>query len=196
MPTLAEKLVARACGRETVTPGELGICKIDLAMMHDSSGPRRIKPMLEKLQARVWDLDKVVLITDHYVPEIDAESRAILQTTRDWVREVGLKNFHDQEGICHVVLPEKGYVRPGMFAARRRHLLVNGNQRRHGFLLQSGDRHHAPPELRPARKSPPAPANAKAKFHATRGTHIVLRRRRGKPKNPASVTGISGPVLV
>ena len=116
MPTLAEKLVARACGQETVTPGELVICRIDLAMMHDSSGPRRIKPMLEKLQAKVWDLDKVVLITDHYVPENDDDSREILKTTRDWVREVGLKNFHDQEGICHVVLPENGYVRPGMFA--------------------------------------------------------------------------------
>jgi 3-isopropylmalate/(R)-2-methylmalate dehydratase large subunit len=116
MPTLAEKLVARACGQETVTPGELVICKIDLAMMHDSGGPRRIKPMLEKLQAKVWDLDKVVLITDHYVPENDDESRGILKTTRDWVREVGLKNFHDNEGICHVVLPENGYVRPGMFA--------------------------------------------------------------------------------
>ena len=116
MQTLAQKLVARACGRDTVAPGELVICKIDLAMMHDSSGPRRIKPMLDRLQAKVWDLSKVVLITDHYVPENDDESRAILKTTRDWVREVGLRNFHDGEGICHVVLPESGYLRPGMFA--------------------------------------------------------------------------------
>src|SRR5579863_6275086 len=113
--TLAQKLVARACGRETVEPGELVICKVDLAMMHDSSGPRRVKPMLAKLGAKVWDIDKVVLITDHYVPENDDESRAILRTARDWVREVGLRNFHDNEGICHVVLPENGYVRPGIF---------------------------------------------------------------------------------
>ena len=116
METLAQKLIARACGRSAVTPGELVICKVDLAMMHDSGGPRRVKPMLDKLHAKVWDLSKVVLITDHYVPENDAESRGILRTARDWVREVGLANFHDGEGICHVVLPEKGYLRPGMFA--------------------------------------------------------------------------------
>jgi 3-isopropylmalate/(R)-2-methylmalate dehydratase large subunit len=116
MQTLAQKLVARACGRETVAPSELVMCKVDLAMMHDSGGPRRVKPMLERLQAKVWDINKVVLITDHYVPESDEESRGILRIAREWAREVGLAHFHDGEGICHVVLPENGYLRPGMFA--------------------------------------------------------------------------------
>lgn len=116
MQTLAQKLVARACGRDRVEPGELVMCKVDLAMMHDSGGPRRVKPMLEKLQAKVWDIDKVVVITDHYVPEMDDESRNILKIARQWAGEVGLKNFHDGEGICHVVLPENGYLKPGMFA--------------------------------------------------------------------------------
>jgi 3-isopropylmalate/(R)-2-methylmalate dehydratase large subunit len=40
--TLAEKLVARAAGRSSVTPGEIVTCKVDLAMMHDSGGPRRV----------------------------------------------------------------------------------------------------------------------------------------------------------
>jgi N-acyl-D-aspartate/D-glutamate deacylase len=47
--TLAQKLVARAAGRSTVTPGEIVTCKVDLAMMHDSGGPRRVKPLLERL---------------------------------------------------------------------------------------------------------------------------------------------------
>ncbi|QHI97568.1 homoaconitate hydratase family protein [Xylophilus rhododendri] len=114
--TLAQKLVARAAGRETVTPGEILTCRVDLAMMHDSGGPRRVKPMLEKLGARVWDPDKVVVVTDHYVPAYDADSRAIVQIARDWVKEAGIRRFHDGEGICHVVVPQKGYLRPGMFA--------------------------------------------------------------------------------
>ncbi|PHR06364.1 MAG: 3-isopropylmalate dehydratase, partial [Sulfitobacter sp.] len=44
--TLAEKIIARAAGREHVRPGEIVTCKVDLAMMHDSGGPRRIKPVL------------------------------------------------------------------------------------------------------------------------------------------------------
>jgi len=114
--TLAQKLVARAAGRSTVTPGEVVTCKVDLAMMHDSGGPRRVKPMLERLGARVWDPEKVVVVTDHYLPADDAESRGIVALARQWVRDAGVKRFHDGEGICHVVVPERGYLKPGMFA--------------------------------------------------------------------------------
>ena len=113
--TLAEKIIARAAGRDSVTPGEIVTCRVDLAMMHDSGGPRRVKPILERLGVKVWDPDKVVVITDHFVPATDAGSRAILDLTRDWVAEQGIRAFHDREGICHVVLPQRGHLRPGMF---------------------------------------------------------------------------------
>lgn len=38
---LAEKLIARAAGKDSVRPGETVTASVDLAMMHDSSGPRR-----------------------------------------------------------------------------------------------------------------------------------------------------------
>jgi 3-isopropylmalate/(R)-2-methylmalate dehydratase large subunit len=114
--SLAQKLIARAAGRSSVMPGEIVTCRVDLAMIHDSSGPRRVKPMLERLGAKVWDPSKVVLITDHYVPAYDEESRKIIRITRDWVREAGIDNFYDEQGICHVVLPERGHLKPGMFA--------------------------------------------------------------------------------
>ena len=114
--TLAQKLVAKAAGRTHVAAGEIVTCKVDLAMFHDSSGPRRLQPMLERLGAEIWDKDKVVLITDHYVPEYDADSRKILQITRDWAKAQRIKHFYDGEGICHVVLPQKGHLRPGLFA--------------------------------------------------------------------------------
>jgi len=114
--TLAQKLVARAAGKSAVTPGEIVTCKVDLAMMHDSGGPRRVKPMLEKLGAKVWDPAKVVVITDHYLPAYDDESRRIIHIARHWAAEAGVQNFYDGQGICHVVLPERGHLRPGMFA--------------------------------------------------------------------------------
>ena len=113
--TLAQKLVARAAGRASVTPGEIVTCRVDLAMMHDSGGPRRVKPMLEKLGAKVWDPEKVVVITDHYLPADDEDSKQIIATAREWVKDAGVKRFYDGIGICHVVLPEQGHLRPGMF---------------------------------------------------------------------------------
>jgi 3-isopropylmalate/(R)-2-methylmalate dehydratase large subunit len=114
--TLALKILARASGAASLKRGEIATCKVDLAMMHDSGGPRRVKPMLEKLGVGVWDPSKIVLVTDHYVPAVDAESAAILDLTRKWAAANGVARFHDMQGICHVILPENGYLRPGMFA--------------------------------------------------------------------------------
>ncbi len=113
--SLAQKLIARAAGRESVTRGEIVTCQVDLAMFHDSSGPRRLKPMLEELGAQIWDKSKVVLVMDHYVPERDDESRRIVRIARDWAREQALPHVYDSQGICHVVVPQHGHIRPGMF---------------------------------------------------------------------------------
>jgi 3-isopropylmalate/(R)-2-methylmalate dehydratase large subunit len=113
--TLAEKLIARASGRAQVAPGETVICNVDLAMSHDSSGPRRVAPMLEELQVPVWDPSRYVVVTDHYVPAETVEAQAILRFTRDWTKQAGITKLHDEEGICHVVLPQKGHLKPGMF---------------------------------------------------------------------------------
>ena len=114
--TLAQKLVARAAGRAHVRPGEIVNCRVDLAMFHDSSGPRRLAPMLAEIGAPIWDKRKVVLVIDHFVPEADEASRHIVRFARDWAREQALPHVHDSEGICHVVLPQAGYLRPGLFA--------------------------------------------------------------------------------
>ena len=114
--TLAQKIIARAAGKAEVAVGEIEIGSVDLAMIHDSGGPRRVAPILERLGVEVWDPEKLVVVTDHYVPVFDAESRAILDLARDWVKKQGVARFHDEEGICHVVLPENGYLKPGMFA--------------------------------------------------------------------------------
>jgi 3-isopropylmalate/(R)-2-methylmalate dehydratase large subunit len=113
--TLAQKLVARAAGRASVAPGEIVTCRVDLAMFHDSSGPRRLQPMLRELGASIWDKDKVVLVIDHYVPESDDESRRIVRIARDWAAEQRLPHVYDSLGICHVVVPQHGHIRPGMF---------------------------------------------------------------------------------
>lgn len=113
--SLAQKLIARAAGREDVRVGEVVTCQVDLAMFHDSSGPRRLKPMLEQLGAGIWDKDKVVLVMDHYVPERNEDSKRIVRIAREWARDQQLPHVYDSVGICHVVVPQHGHIRPGMF---------------------------------------------------------------------------------
>lgn len=89
-------------------------CQVDLAMFHDSSGPRRLKPMLDQLGARIWNTSKVVLVLDHYVPANDDASEQIIAFTRKTANEWKLPHVIDSLGICHVVMPERGYIHPGM----------------------------------------------------------------------------------
>ena len=94
--TLAQKIIAKAAQIEEARIGEIEIGLVDLAMIHDSGGPRRVGPILERLGVGVWDPEKLVVITDHYVPTFDADSEAILKLTRRWVQEQGVKRFHDE----------------------------------------------------------------------------------------------------
>jgi 3-isopropylmalate/(R)-2-methylmalate dehydratase large subunit len=102
--SLAQKLIARAAGRSSVMPGEIVTCRVDLAMIHDSSGPRRLKPMLERLGAKVWDPSGVVLITDHTSRPTTRKAADHPHHARLGAR-VGIDSFYDEQGICHVVLP-------------------------------------------------------------------------------------------
>ncbi|MEM6462430.1 MAG: 3-isopropylmalate dehydratase large subunit [Pseudomonadota bacterium] len=111
--TLAQKIIARAAGLDHVTPGEIATVKVDLAMIHDSGGPRRVEPILRELGVGLFDASKVVLISDHFVPGDTDEGARILAMTRDWADKYEVA-FHDGQGICHVVLPERGHLKPGM----------------------------------------------------------------------------------
>jgi len=112
--TVAEKIIARGAQRSEVQPDEVLWVDVDLAMIHDSGGPRRIWPMLEQLGVGVRDPDRLVVVADHYVPAKDVAAAEILETTRAFVDEFGIPRFHEAQGIAHTVMIEKGYLQPGM----------------------------------------------------------------------------------
>lgn len=111
--TLAEKILAKASGRESVAAGEIVWAKVQTAMMDDILGPRvEIAEKLKELNAKVWDQKKAVVVLDHYSPAANLNQAEILKFTRDWAIETGIPYF-EGEGPCHQVLAEKGYDVPG-----------------------------------------------------------------------------------
>ncbi len=114
--TLTQKILARAAGQEAVREGEIVTCRVDLALLLDSGGPRRIWPRLKELGVGVWDPERIVLCTDHFTPAVDAESAAILRLTREFAGHFRIRRFFDMQGIGHVLLAEQGLLEPGMFA--------------------------------------------------------------------------------
>ena len=115
--TLVEKIIARAAGKPSVQPGDVVVARVDFAFAHDSSGPRRWRPILEELGRGLWDPARVAIVSDHFSPAADAESAAILRLTRDFARDYQVGHFFDMVGICHLVLPQHGLIRPGAFIA-------------------------------------------------------------------------------
>jgi 3-isopropylmalate/(R)-2-methylmalate dehydratase large subunit len=113
--TLAEKIIAKAAKVDHVTPGEIVTCHVDLAMMHDSAGPRMAGAKLDELGVPVWDMEKLVVITDHYINKESEGFDDIQKHAQKWVADHDVIHFIKEAGICHVVLPEAGHVKPGMF---------------------------------------------------------------------------------
>jgi 3-isopropylmalate/(R)-2-methylmalate dehydratase large subunit len=112
--TLTEKIIARAAGQPDVRPNDEVWAAVDLAAMHDSSGPRRIAGTIEQLGGRLWDPERVVLAIDHFAPAANQRHAEIVKLTRDWARSRRLPHFYDSVGVMHNVILERGLVRPGM----------------------------------------------------------------------------------
>ena len=73
---MTEKILARAAGRETVTPGEIVEVAVDLVMTNDITAPLSIREFKKTGLERVFDPEKVVLVPDHFVPPSRGTARA------------------------------------------------------------------------------------------------------------------------
>ncbi len=119
--TMVEKILARATDQASVKAGDVLEPRVNLAMSHEN-GALVINQFLEiykdtGLDARVWDPDRVAIIFDHRVPAESSKTATNQKKIRDFVAKQGIRKFHDirgdEGGICHQILPEYGYVRPG-----------------------------------------------------------------------------------
>ncbi|MCJ7721102.1 homoaconitase large subunit [Candidatus Bathyarchaeota archaeon] len=112
---IIEKILARASEKQQVYPGEIVEANIDVAMTHDLTGPLAIKSFREIGAKKVWDNKKVIIILDHLVPASSVISAGLHKIVRNFAEEQNIKNFYDvgRGGVCHQVMPERGYVRPG-----------------------------------------------------------------------------------
>jgi 3-isopropylmalate/(R)-2-methylmalate dehydratase large subunit len=111
--TVTEKVLARAAGRAQVRPGDEVWADADRMIMNDSSGPRRIAGLVDELGG-VADPDRVVLVSDHFVPAATVTQAAILRATRTWAGDHRIGTFHEYDGILHSLVVERELADAGM----------------------------------------------------------------------------------
>lgn len=112
--TISEKILARASGQDAVKAGDIVWARVDRAMMDDILGPRvEIADKMELLKAKVWDPDRVVIVSDHYTPPANEKQAEIVRFTREWAKSHGIDHYYEFAGPCHQVMVEHGHVLPG-----------------------------------------------------------------------------------
>ncbi|MBN2151054.1 MAG: 3-isopropylmalate dehydratase large subunit [Candidatus Lokiarchaeota archaeon] len=114
--TIVEKIFERHAAKGTAVPGEIVECNVDLLMMHEMLGDQIARVAREAGLKKVWDPSKIVTILDHWVPASTERVAMIHQEYRRFVKQYGIKNdLGMTAGVCHVAVPESGFVKPGMF---------------------------------------------------------------------------------
>ncbi len=119
--TVVEKILARAAGLPAVSAGDVVEPRVDVAMSHENAA-LVINQFLEIYEgtgvtAHPWDVSKIAIIFDHRVPAESPKTASNQKKIREFVDKHRISRFHDIRGdvggICHQILPEYGYVRPG-----------------------------------------------------------------------------------
>ncbi len=111
--TIIEKIIARNIGRESVKPGEIVTVNVDRVMLDDIMMPFIVNKFNEMGFKKVWDPDKVVMIYDHLVPASQQDDVRHYKVGDAFAEKYGMKNVHRSDGICHQLMTEAGYVKPG-----------------------------------------------------------------------------------
>jgi len=111
--TFAEKILAIKSGKESTVAGEIVTVSPDIVLSHDNTAAIS-KKFLQIGVKTVSHPGKIVIILDHCIPAASEKYATNHKIIREFVEEQDIENFFDiNVGVCHQVLPEKGYVLPG-----------------------------------------------------------------------------------
>lgn len=110
--TISEKILSSRAGYP-VYQGELAVVKVDGIMATDTTAPFAIQAFREMNGKKVWDSSKMALIIDHAAPAPTEKIANLHNLMREFALEQNIELYDIGEGICHQVMMENRYARPG-----------------------------------------------------------------------------------
>ena len=114
--TCAEKILARHVGAASLAPGDIVTTVPDRLMIHDIFVPFVAEKFEQMGFKELFDPERVVLVYDHLVPAAVADDVRHHKAGDAFAAKFGLRHVHRADGICHQLLVEQGYVKPGFLA--------------------------------------------------------------------------------
>ena len=99
-------------------PGDNALVFVDKVVAHEITTPQGALEIERRYNDALFDPNRIVAINDHVSPAKDTETAIQAKVLRDWAKRHGIVLYDmGQNGICHVVAPERGFVDPGMTLA-------------------------------------------------------------------------------
>ena len=110
--TISEKIFSAASGRD-VWAGDLVVAEVSSAMAHDGTALLAIEAFEEMGGTKVWNPSRVALFLDHVAPSSNETFSKVHKRMRRFAFKHGISLYEVGSGVCHQLMIEEGYVRPG-----------------------------------------------------------------------------------
>lgn len=127
--TVVEKILATKSRQKNVKAGDVVYTFPDVIMLHEGGTFGLQRPFHELGAERIADGMEVVVLLDHYVPAPSVGHATRQLVTREFAKKMNINAWYEagRGGICHQLLPEKGYVRPGeLLVGTDAHMTTHG----------------------------------------------------------------------
>jgi len=110
--TIAEKILSLHADKSCIA-GEIAVCRVDTIMMHDANGPLAIRAFWQLGASAVYNPAGIIAIFDHCTPAPNEKLSNIHMFLRRFCTEQGIPYVEGGEGVCHQIMVERGYAKPG-----------------------------------------------------------------------------------
>ena len=95
-------------------PGGNALVFVDRMVLYELLGPPAIEQIERQWNGALYDPSRIIAVNDHVSPAKDTATAEQARMLRTWARRRGVRLYDvGDNGICHVLVPERGHVLPG-----------------------------------------------------------------------------------
>lgn len=112
--TMVEKILMKNSEEKHVNVGDIVITKPDMFMVHDIYTVYLWDALAEMDTEKLDNPDKVTIVFDHCMPTAVADNDSHhYHAGLNLSKKFGINKLHIGEGICHTIMHEQRYAKPG-----------------------------------------------------------------------------------
>jgi 3-isopropylmalate/(R)-2-methylmalate dehydratase large subunit len=110
---MIEKILAKASGKDSVSPGDVVVANVDTQILHDLSGYITANVFEREVKRKMKYPDRTALVFDHHFSPPTEDRAKVLERSREFVKTHGCRLYDCGSGNIHHVAVRRGMVRPG-----------------------------------------------------------------------------------